>query len=1004
MKAIIIFLNFFLMISCSQKSPEHRRLDKPHDQTSLITLVNNCQGSCEQSFVSSHQDLPGGILSVETLIPETNDGSSLLHVRLKEPSRLEDSLVWLEKEQGIAFAAPNYIYETQREDQEFPSSGNRDHLNAIDGYKARIIEPGDSSVLIAVTDDGFDLDHEDLQDSFYINPGEDGFDANGYSKRNNGIDDDNNGLVDDYQGWDFTGAGDNDPRPTSSDYHGTHIAGIIAARVDQDNAAEGLAPGLRVLPIRFSGDGQWSSVRVVRSYQYAADMGAKIINTSYSIDQYADDIVYQTILDSMYDRGLLIFNSAGNRGIRNPSRQKFEKLILVGNTYAKSSRQDEINPNSNYGVGIDIYAPGDVYSTLPGNRYGTRTGTSMATPIAASVAGMIWSQNPTWTREQVVAQLFGTTDSLAEKNVNKALYTGHGRVNARRALEGDVSLPEVELVSNLIPESSGDILVRVKGLIDPRFINNHFIVVVNENGDRIDIDWQNEYAVGSNILRLKIRSPKLGRYRFILSKAIENPLGTRISESTQRFEFQLVSDREALPVINRFELESLAVPLGRSLGIEVDMVPRGAPLAKLGLKVRQIASDQVLNLEGYLALNQEIQRVNIQTFYPSLDAGSYEIQSAYLEDDYGQAFTIPNEVFALSNRFSILGEGEYDLVQSPVSQIILPEVAQGGTILPLTLNLDPNTKIQSAFAELRGVETLNAIRSEEYQFLNGNTLQINITLGEITVREDYYISKIILTLDNGETKALLGRPGKAFFNDSKLRNQLIYIVDDLESDIARPVIDDIQIIGQDLSSRDVEVLVHARDDQDDITDVQVVLSNSFLLVNSTSFEEVAPGKYSVTIEMPEWSQDGYYQVFKASVTDGSGNARILSRGPEESNFFQDTDIPVESISLLGASSQDYKSPEVVGLILSSKNPDMITADIFIRDQSPINWVDLALVDSFNRRVYVAPSSFSQTGRRISLVIPVDDSSLLIRPETLVISDQAGNTTALGRWELLDILR
>jgi len=67
----------------------------------------------------------------------------------------------------------------------------------LDITHAWAISTGSKSVVVALLDDGFFYDHEDLKDNIWHNPGETGRDANGYPKESNGKDDDGNGYVDD---------------------------------------------------------------------------------------------------------------------------------------------------------------------------------------------------------------------------------------------------------------------------------------------------------------------------------------------------------------------------------------------------------------------------------------------------------------------------------------------------------------------------------------------------------------------------------------------------------------------------------------------------------------------------------------------------------------------------------------------------------------------------------------------------------------------------------------
>jgi len=107
---------------------------------------------------------------------------------------------------------------------------------------------------------------------------------------------------------------------------------------------------------------------------------------------------------------------------------------------------------SNFGTWVDITAPGsEIWSTGhvhddPQNDYVTQMGgTSMATPIAASVAALVWSQNPSWTADQVKQQIFDTADYIDNLSCNSSLQgkLGAGRINAYNAVNthllGDVN-------------------------------------------------------------------------------------------------------------------------------------------------------------------------------------------------------------------------------------------------------------------------------------------------------------------------------------------------------------------------------------------------------------------------------------------------------------------------------------------------------------------------------------------------------------------------------------
>ena len=97
-----------------------------------------------------------------------------------------------------------------------------------------------------MVDTGFELTHPDLAGQFTGNPGE-----RGAGKETNGIDDDGNGRVDDWLGWDFLN--DDNTVETEGNFHGTHVAGTIAAIADNAIGVAGVAPAAKVVPLKIFG-------------------------------------------------------------------------------------------------------------------------------------------------------------------------------------------------------------------------------------------------------------------------------------------------------------------------------------------------------------------------------------------------------------------------------------------------------------------------------------------------------------------------------------------------------------------------------------------------------------------------------------------------------------------------------------------------------------------------------------------------------------------------------
>jgi subtilisin family serine protease len=129
-----------------------------------------------------------------------------------------------------------------------------------------------NGAVIAILDDGVDTSHEDL--NIWSNPGE-----TGDGKETNGIDDDGNGYIDDYQGWDF-GDNDNNPDPgTSSDNHGTSVAGVAGAAGNNSLGVTGSSPGAVILPVR---SGSMLCTEWGNAMRYAAKH-ADLVSNSWTI-------------------------------------------------------------------------------------------------------------------------------------------------------------------------------------------------------------------------------------------------------------------------------------------------------------------------------------------------------------------------------------------------------------------------------------------------------------------------------------------------------------------------------------------------------------------------------------------------------------------------------------------------------------------------------------------------------------------------------------------------
>jgi predicted CXXCH cytochrome family protein len=288
-------------------------------------------------------------------------------------------------------------------------------------------------VTVAVIDTGIDLGHPDLSDAIWSNLGEIGTDASGNDKRTNGIDDDQDGYVDNWQGWNFL---DNTSAVTDLNGHGTHSAGIIAARMDNQAGIAGIAPLARIMPLKaLDNSGSGTYLGVAKAIVYAVDHGAKIINLGFGGSANSAALLAAT--DYAYAHGVTIVAAAGNGGANAVLYPAANPHVL-----AVSALDASLVPAafSNYGAGISLSAPGSaIYSTWPSGQYGQLSGTSMSAAEISGVAALLASQPQFNTPDAIRAALVGTALDLGDPGFD--VHFGNGLVQAYEALYYGGTLP-----------------------------------------------------------------------------------------------------------------------------------------------------------------------------------------------------------------------------------------------------------------------------------------------------------------------------------------------------------------------------------------------------------------------------------------------------------------------------------------------------------------------------------------------------------------------------------
>jgi subtilisin family serine protease len=299
-------------------------------------------------------------------------------------------------------------------------------IKALDAWKVTTGDNSANGPLIAVIDTGIDYNHPDLKANMWVNSGE---------VAGDGIDNDGNGVIDDVYGYN---AQANTGNPMDGHSHGTHCAGTIGAVGNNGEGVTGVMQNARLMAVKiFSDSGSTSTDAIVRGLMYSAKMGADITSNSWGGGGRS-----QAIFDAFASNPALHVIAAGNSNYDNDKRDNFPSNYELDNivAVAATTRLDERSNFSQWGAkNVDVAAPGSqIWSTVPGGKYGNKSGTSMATPHVSGIAGLIASAYPEATNAEIKERLIKGSDPVPAL---AGISVSNGRVNAARSLEKDLVPP-----------------------------------------------------------------------------------------------------------------------------------------------------------------------------------------------------------------------------------------------------------------------------------------------------------------------------------------------------------------------------------------------------------------------------------------------------------------------------------------------------------------------------------------------------------------------------------
>ncbi|MBM3325151.1 MAG: hypothetical protein FJY66_05740, partial [Calditrichaeota bacterium] len=240
----------------------------------------------------------------------------------------------------------------------------------IDAPEAWDLQRGGAAAIIGLMDTGVQYGHPDLAANIWLNQAE----VNGTPN----VDDDGNGYRDDFYGWDFivfemAWPGEDyrypDNSPTDFVGHGTHVAGIAAAVLNNATGVSGIAgggsghEGARIMPLRIGWLGADGCAYVAMDYaaqaiEYGRQKGVTVFSCAWT-SSYHSALV--AAVNNAVNDGIVFCVAAGNSNNSN--------LFYLNSRgdcidIAATDANDIRTSNSNYGTWVDICAPGlNIYST-----------------------------------------------------------------------------------------------------------------------------------------------------------------------------------------------------------------------------------------------------------------------------------------------------------------------------------------------------------------------------------------------------------------------------------------------------------------------------------------------------------------------------------------------------------------------------------------------------------------------------------------------------------------
>jgi len=435
--------------------------------------------------------------------------------------------------ENVEFAEPNFIRRALRvpNDQYYNAQWHYPAINLPQAWDITTGSRIESDVIVSVIDTGVYLAHPDFNGQL----------VGGYdfiSDPDNAVD--GNGIDDNP---DDPGDGQNNPLVTTatpSSWHGTHVAGTIAARSNDGSGVAGVSWNAKIMPMRVLGALGGTSYDINQALRFSAGLpndsgtvppqAADIINLSLGGGGYSQ--AEQDIYNQLYAQGVIVVAAAGNENTSQLSYPaSYDGVISVSAMDFNKLRA----PYSNFGPRIDVGAPGGnpradenqdqypdgVLSAVVDPSNGTlkpawnfNVGTSMASPHVAGVFALMRAVHPTISPSDIDSLLASGSITQDLGAAGRDDIYGHGFIDALKAVQEAQSL-----ATSGQPVTQPALIVATPSSLALGLSNNATILLDNQGGESASVTNSAVSASWLSVSPLTVGGNGLGRYELTVNRA-----------------------------------------------------------------------------------------------------------------------------------------------------------------------------------------------------------------------------------------------------------------------------------------------------------------------------------------------------------------------------------------------------------------------------------------------------------------------------------------------------